>query len=402
MPSLFRRSFGIGLRIVVAGGCCLAIWNSWKFAVADFLFQKDTEDSIRAAIRLVPDGWQYYMRLAQFDQGHTRNLLATSLRLNRYNAQADIELGLQYETEGDFARAEKLLLDAYAVDHTYLPRWSLANFYLRRDNMPAFWAWARSAALMPADDVGPLFELCWRVSPDPKMIAGAILNEKPELIRQYLRFLLTKGQLQAAADASAHLIRFGEAETDCPLLFDVVNRLVAANEADPANTLWKSLIAVHWVVADMIVPNNSEFKRDPLPVSFDWSLPEYSGLHSWTGASGLETEFTGSQPEECTVAEQALSLAPGSYTLAYVYHTSNIPQATGIRWQIIDTKSNTILAESADLSSEAVAHSALTFNVPNGTSILRLRLGYRRALGTPRISGTLMVESARIRTGSPS
>jgi hypothetical protein len=238
---------------------------------------------------------------------------------------------LQYEAEGDFAGAEKSLLEAYAVDHTYLPRWSLANYYFRRDNMPEFWSWARSAAQMPADDIGPLFELCWRVSPDPEWIAQAILIQKPESIRQYLRFLLAKNQLQAMAGLAPRLVDSDEAETDRPLLLGVINRLVAANDVVPASALWKSLIVKQWIVADATVPNNSEFKRVPLQATFDWSFPEYPGLHSWPGASGLETEFTGSQPEECTVAEQAITLAPGSYTLAYDYRTSGIPVATGIR-----------------------------------------------------------------------
>ena len=391
-----RRSVGVALRIVIAGACCLGIWSSWEFARADYLFQKDTEKSVRAAIRFVPDGWEYYMRLAQFDRTHARELLATSLRLNRYNAQADIELGLQYEAEGDFGRAQKLLLEAYEVDHTYLPRWSLANYYFRRDNMPAFWAWARSAAEMPADEIGPLFELCWRVSPDPEKISGAILNEKPELIRQYISFLLAKGQLQTVDIVATHLVRSGDPETDRSLLFSVVNRLVAANDAAAAKGLWHSLIEQHWVVADTTVPNNAEFLREPLPVSFDWALPEYAGLHSWPGSSGLETEFTGSQPEDCTIAEQALALTPGNYTMAYAYHTSNILPATGIRWQIVDAKSNMVLADSPDLSSDTLNHSAFAFSVPQGDSILRLRLAYRRALGTPRISGVLVVLSAQI------
>jgi tetratricopeptide (TPR) repeat protein len=402
MLSLLRRSLGFGLRIIIAVACCLAIWNSWEFAHADYLFQKDTEDSVRAAIRLVPDSWEYYMRLAQFDRGHTRELLSTSLRLNRYDAQADIELGLQYETEGDFARAEKLLLDAYDVDHTYLPRWTLANFYFRRDNTPAFWAWAHNAAEMPASDIGPLFELCWRVSPDPGGIAGVLLNEKSEVTRQYLIFLLAKGQLQAVADVAPRLIRSGEPETDRPLLFDVVNRLVIANDGVAANALWHSLIKEHWVVADATVPNNAVFAREPLPISFDWSLPEYPGLHSWPGASGLETEFSGSQPEECTIAEQAVVLAPGNYSLAYTYRTTDIPSKTGIRWQIIDAQSNTVLASSPDLSSDASIQAAVTFSVPPGASLLRLRLVYRRALGTPRISGTLVVISTQIRAHSQS
>jgi hypothetical protein len=396
MIPLLRRSVGVALRIIIAAACCLGIWSSWEFARADFLFHQDTEESVRSAIRLVPDGWEYYMRLAQFDREHARELLTTALRLNRYDAQADIELGLQYEADGDFPRAERQLLDAYEVDHTYLPRWSLANYYFRRDNLPEFWAWARSAANMPADEVGPLFELCWRVSPDPERITGAILNQKPELIRQYLGFLLAKNQLGTVAIVAPRLLRSGDPESDRPLLFSIVDRLVAVNDAAAANALWHLLMEQHWVVADTTVPNNPGFVRDPLPVSFDWSLPEYPGLHSWPGSSGLETEFTGSQPEDCTVAEQIVALTPGDYTMTYSYRTSDIPPATGIRWQIMDAKSNTVLADSPDLSSVAVQHSELAFSVPPGTSLLRLRLAYRRALGTPRISGMLVVLSTQI------
>ena len=62
-------------------------------------------------------------------------------------------------------------------------------------------------------------------------------------------------------------------------------------------------------VADLTVPNNGAFLREPLPVSFDWALPEYQGLHSWPGASGLETEFSGSEPDGCTIAEQIVVLS---------------------------------------------------------------------------------------------
>ena len=391
-----RRPVGYALRIIIVGACCLGIWSSLELARADYLFKQDTEASIRSAIRLVPDGWEYYMRLAQFDQPHAHELLTRSLSLNRYDAQADIELGLQYEADGDFGRSEKQLLQAFEVDHTYLPRWSLANYYFRRDNMPAFWEWARSAADMPADDVGSLFELCWRVSPDPSKITAAILNEKPELIRQYIRFLLAKDQPGAVANVAPHLVRTSSPEADLGLLYGVVNRLVAVNDGSAANALWHLLIEQHWVVADLSVPNNARFQREPLPVSFDWSIAEYQGLHSWPGSSGLETEFTGSQPEDCIIAEQVVALMPGNYTMAYAYHTSDIPSATGIRWQILDAKSNTVLAESPDLSSDELKHAALDFSVPSGTSLLRLRLAYRRTLGTPRISGMLDVLSAQI------
>ena len=145
------------------------------------------------------------------------------------------------------------------------------------------------------------------------------------------------------------------------------------------------------------MPNNANFQRDPLPVSFDWSLPEYQGLHSWPGSSGLQTEFTGSEPEDCIVAEQAVALTPGNYSVSFSYRTTDIPPATGIRWQILDAKLNAVLAESPDLSSEELKSSGVGFMVSPGTSLLRVRLLYRRTLGTPRISGTLDVQSIQIR-----
>ena len=194
-----RKLVGIALHIIVAGACCFGIWNSLRLARADWYFRKDSEQSIRTAIRIAPDGWPYYMRLAQFDRANARELLSNSLRLNPYDAQANIELGLQYEADGDFAQAQKQLLQAYSIDHTYLPRWTLANYYYRRGNINEFWAWARSAAAMPAEDIGALLDLCWRAAPDASTITSAILNEKPEFLRQYLNFLVAKDQPRAAA-----------------------------------------------------------------------------------------------------------------------------------------------------------------------------------------------------------
>jgi hypothetical protein len=399
--SFFARMFlAAAVRIVVAVVCCLGIWFSWKAERADLLFREDTIDSLRAAIKLVPDGWQYYMRLAQLDRAHAHGLLETALKLNSYNPQAAIELALQDESEGNYGAAEKLLLGAFAVDRTYVPRWSLANYYFRRDNMPAFWMWARKAADMPTEDMGPLFELCWHVTPDAGEIAKAVLNDNSGLVRQYLFFLMAKGQMDALAKIAPRLVRVGDPEVDRALLLGSVNQLVAANDAAGANGVWKSMVEQHWVPADATVPNNGNFNRELLPVAFDWTLDEFPGLHSWPGSSGLETEFTGEEPENCIIAEQYLTLAPGRYSLSYSYHTTGIAPGTGIKWQILDAKTGNTVAESEPLSSDAQTRTNLTFVIPSGVSLERLRLAYQRALGTPRISGTLLVISTRIQAAT--
>ena len=396
----FARFLAVAVRALIVGACLLGIWNSWKMAYADLLFRQDTAEAIRSAILFAPDNSAYYMRLAQVDEGHAIGLLRSSLALDHYNAQADIELGLRFEAGGDPGQAENFLLQAAAIDHTYLPRWSLANFYLRRDNMPAFWTWARSAAEIPGDDMGALFELCWRVSPDPDRIGAIILNDNPQLVRQYLDFLLGKGQLQAAAGAALRLVRDEGPETDRALMFSVVNQLVGANDATEANALWHRLIQDHWAVADTTVPNNPSFSRNPQPVSFDWALSSYDGLHSWPGPYGLETEFSGVEPESCTIAEQTVALQPGNYTLKFSYHSSGIAPDTGIRWQIVDAKSDAVLAESSDLSSDTQRQLQLPFSVTPQSPLVRLRMIYKRSLGTTRIAGTLVIPSIEIQNYS--
>lgn len=399
--TVLRKISSLGVRAVVVFACCWGIWNSLLLARADALFRQDTTQSIHAAIALVPDGWQYFMRLAQLDREHAQELLTRSLALNRFDAQADIELGLAYEAAGDLERAEKQLLQAYEVDHTYLPRWTLANFYFRRDNMPAFWQWAHRAADMPADDIGALFELCWRAQPDGMGLVKQLVNDKPEMdkpemLRQLIRFLARKNQAAAAADVAVRLTRTGQADVDWPEMLEVVNGLVGVDDAERTNQLWRLLVDQHWIVADATIPNNANFQREPLPVSFDWTLRDYGGLHSWPGPSGLETEFSGSEPDACLIAEQVVMLEPGDYSLSYSYRTSDIAAGTGIRWQVLDVKTNSVLTESADLGSNEQTWSGVGFRVPAGSGLVRVRLVYQRALGTPHIAGTLNILSTLI------
>lgn len=396
MDSFSSRPVSIACRLIVAGCSAAGAWCCWNLGLADYLYRLNTEQSVRAAIRVEPDAQIYYMHLAQFDDVHAVELLEKAIALDPYNAETRIELGLRFEAAGDYPKAEKLLLDAFSVDHTYLPRWSLANYYFRRDNEPAFWKWAREAAAMPSDEIAPLLELCWRISPDAGKISAAIGNDKPEFLRQYLDFLLVKGQFAAAGDVAGRLVKSGERDADRALMLSVVNQLVAANDATDAQALWRMLTEQRWIEADATTPNNANFARPPLPVSFDWALIELPGLHSWPGTTGLQTEFTGTEPEECSVAEQFLVLAPGSYTLTYSFYTTDIHPGTGIHWQIFDAKSGAVLAVSQDMSSEGPKEASVAFSVPNNESLVRLRLGYQRTLGTPRVSGILVVTSTHL------
>jgi tetratricopeptide (TPR) repeat protein len=392
--------FALAVRALVLCACLLGIWESWKIARSDALCLQGTAESIRASIRLEPDCWRCYAQLARLDESSAERLLQTSLRLNPYNSEAAIDLGLRLESDGNFHGAEEILLHAFEVDRAYAPRWSLANFYLRRGNLPAFWMWIRRATEMPAEDIGALFELCWQVSPDAKTIEANIAEDNPDVARQFIVFLIGKDRPAAAVNPALALLRTGSHQSDQALIFSLLGKLVHANDPTDANAIWNRLIGLHWVVADTSFPNNPQFSRDPLPVDFDWSFPEYSGLHSWPGSVGLEAEFTGDEPESCVIAEQTILLLPGEYRLESSYRTRSILPDTGIQWQILEAGSDTVLASSVSLSSDMPARAVLPFVVRSGEQFLRLRLAYNRNLGTSRVAGTVVITSVRIQTGS--
>jgi len=384
------------LRLLAAVACMDgAVW-SLRLARADALFREDTAQSVRTAIRMVPDDSQYYMRLAQLDGGRAEEFLEKALTLNRYNAQAAEELGLDREADGDYPGAEKLMLQAFEVDRTYGTRWTLANFYFRRGDMPEFWKWARRAAAMPADDLAALFQLCWHAEGDASAIAGHLLTDQPQTIREYMVFLLSRGDASAAVSVAPRLLARGNPEDDRPLLLTAINRAVESGDGAPALSLWRALGRQRWVVSDGTLPNNAVFARDPTPVAFDWNIAAYDGLHSWPGASGLEVEFTGNEPENCAIAEQIVPLAPGDYEFRYSYRTRDIAPETGLHWEI-QGPTPSVPTVSPDLSSETLKTESFRFTASGAAlSLARLRLAYRRALGTPRISGMLVLVTTSI------
>jgi hypothetical protein len=194
------------------------------------------------------------------------------------------------------------------------------------------------------------------------------------------------------------LVATGSPSQDRELLYSAVNQLIAAGEPFKAKDIFNDLIQRSWIVADKSMPNNGNFAREPLPVDLDWKIDSFPGMHSWPGPAGLETEFTGEEPENCTIAEQKIVLTPGKYQMGFSYRTTNISPGTGIRWQVLDVMSGKTIAESDFLGSRVDMQDSLQFSVTPDAPLLDLRLSYERPLGRTRIAGTLVITSIGIKT----
>jgi len=99
----------------------------------------------------------------------------------------------------------------------------------------------------------------------------------------------------------------------------------------------------------------------------------------------LESEFGGTQPEDCIIAQQAVVLRPGNYAMSYSYPHPTSLRHREIHWQIVDAKTGTVWRNHPIFPVTPLLSSGFGFSVSTAAPLLQLRLYIRRALGTARI-----------------
>jgi hypothetical protein len=125
MGFFFLRYCAIVAAVAAAG-------YSLILARAAYLFACDTRTSVPAAVQLIPYNSVYVARLAAWMPAERNQLLHRAVKLNPWDFQSWIQLGLATEMEhNDAEGAERQYLHAATVDRMFLPRWTLTNFYFR-------------------------------------------------------------------------------------------------------------------------------------------------------------------------------------------------------------------------------------------------------------------------------
>src|SRR5215469_5079731 len=171
---------------------------SFERARADLAFRWHSPD----AVQIEPANTEYLIFRAlqvEYDGGDPRPSLERAAELNPLNSAPRIRLGLDAEVRGDFAAAEKWLIDAALIDRQFEPRWTLANFYFRRENRDEFWKWIGQALDISYGDQRPAFELCWRMSDRAEEIMSRAIPDRREVLAAYLGWLLETRRAAALA-----------------------------------------------------------------------------------------------------------------------------------------------------------------------------------------------------------
>ncbi len=390
------------MRACLVGALALAAAWSLRVGWADYQARKETIAATAEAVRWAPGNAGYQYRLAvltaDIDPRTSVSALERAVRLNPFDAKSWIALGLDREAAGNVVEAERCLLRAAAQDRQFLPRWTLANFYFRRNDEPRFWEWAKSAAEMAYGDGLALFRLCSRVSDQADLIDRLGIR-RPDLRAAYVRYLMQDGRLERLMPAVRKLIASGRGEDDA-LLMAACTRLLESSRTGDALEIWNALAGARRIPFDPLAPDrgvivtNGRFVTTPAASGFDWRLAAVDGVSTAREdqSGGLRLTFSGDQPEDCELLSQIVPLEPNrQYELRFRYRTGDMARASGLAWRVLDGNGREVSA-SDSLFGEEEKEGRIGFRTGQAADpVARIVLGYRRQPGTTRTRGYVVL-----------
>ncbi len=303
-------------------------------------------EGLESAIRLEPGDSVLVARAALAKNANgdmsaevDRELLRAAA-MNPYAADVQMALGLREEFRGHQAEAERYLVHAAEIDHTFKPAWTLANFYVRQDQAEKMWpVIKRGLALDPlVFDPRPVFDLCWNESGDSKKILELI----PSRGRVPLEYLVLPDEHKASR-CRARSLAAGAAsrqtesdptyvEDHDPLRLSFWSRRTGI--ADAVN-VWNQLVDRRVVASGRLNPAAGISIADPdfsfplLERGFEWRVVHQDGISVAKAVMSLRFEFDGNEPEALGLLSAYVPLLPDrAYRLTWKADASELGART--------------------------------------------------------------------------
>ncbi len=391
-------------RYALAAITLIAAIYSAVLAIASHLFQEDTPYSVAAAVALVPNNSAYLTRLAAWDGSRRTTLLERAVRANKFDDAAWLRLALDAEMQRhNLPEAERDFLQAVHYDHTFLPKWTLTNFYFRHGEKEKLLRASEATLAITPYPADPIFSNMWLYEPDAKQLSNYI-PDRPGILAQYVIFLGASRQYDALPPVVARLVKAGAENPAGWGLNDIIgpteDRLLYSGFGNVAQEIWRTLVKGHWLdfgVVDQARPlTNGDFHLAFWGHGFDWLLPPSTGLTVLQETDVPEVRFTldGNQEDHVTFIQQWLPLAAGhAYRLEWLASSENLHQPSGLTWAI---QAGAVQL----LSGEALPEKEQPrwdFAVPAGApSVSLLSLQYQRPLGEMRANGTVSLRAVKL------
>jgi len=321
------------------------------------------------------------------------------------SAAIGVNTAFALERVGRRHDAERVLLETERVNRLWLPRWSLASFYLRNRPKEAAW-WGRLALersyarVRPAlfsllDEAGvPSAEWLGWCGGNPEMLAGALeyFSEaaKPDELATATRLLAVLGP------GRAPVLWRDSLRAAC-------SRLILAGRGAAAAEAWNALIARRALPFSAISPSNrigNPGFADPVDgEAFNWRFVPLHGVSRVfdSQSRSVRIRYDGSQPEESQLLAASVWLEPHrSHRFSCSYRLDEgEPVRTGPVWLIGGEVSPPLVSSQG---SELARWQTLVLELPQQPEgrIASLLLVLKRKAGFTRAEGGIELRDPKL------
>jgi hypothetical protein len=393
----------------------MGIVTAARVAYGDWMLRQPGIDQAQRAGKIDP--WSPRSALAEAqaaDQESDPGAPAAWRRaseLDPHNARILIGAGISAELSGNKELAREYYARAESFSHTWLPRWTLANYYFRQGDSAETLYWLKLAMERSYGDLTAAFDLCEQAGAKEEQILREIVPNTPHPLSQFLHYLGNRSPIsqQRAAVMEKTAKQYENApltkrepKTGGPLIA-ATQRLIEAGLAGPARRIWYSgceskLIACSMPPDDGLI-SNGKLSVPFLQSGFDWRLFQPPGTTAvqQPGSGTVKINLSGRQPERSEFLAQPIYLPAGkTWRIRLEYQTREMtPRNSGFEWRLDEE----LLPLQSPLASDDWAEASFVISAVPEDRLSLLLLLYSRKLGTTRSEGELWLRNIRAEPG---
>lgn len=354
--------------------------------------------------------WQYTFDEPDPDRaiGNFRRALA----LNPRYADAWLDLGTVYETEGNFPSARDAYLQARQAYPTSAEvAWRYGNFLLRQGQVQPAFAEIRRAVYADPKRSAEAFSRCWRVEPDLATVLDSVIPPEGTPYLEVIRQLASSDQLASTLIVWQRLVSLHPRLRPADVIF-FADFLLRQHHFDDAHRVWQDALALSDLVTSdppLSVVWDGGFETNVLGGGFAWILPAApTGMQvgvdrrqRHSGKQSLHFFFDGKHnPNYDGACSNAAVRPETTYRFSAWVRTQALTSDEGIRFRIYgfsDSQSPAI-AESQD-SRGTQPWTRTEMSWTSGREVSRARVCIMRNASrglAPRIQGTAWVDDVAL------
>jgi hypothetical protein len=191
-----------------------------------------------------PENWYLLGRYWQYTLDDPDPTLAISnfrraLSLNPRYADAWLDLGTVYESEGDFSAARGSYLQARnAYPLSAAVAWRYGNFLLRQGEVPKAFAEIRRAVYADPKRSAEAFSRCWRIDPNVESILDNVIPPDRAAYLDVIRELAAADQLAATLTVWQRLVSLHPRMSPADVI-SLADFLIQKGHFDDAHRVWQ-------------------------------------------------------------------------------------------------------------------------------------------------------------------